>query len=242
MNKIILHNGRSGSTYLYLVLDRYYRAMHGDTSEGTFEQVFNRTYDLADCKYLGLNEFLVPELVDADITDKLVLTGRPGVKGTVDLLKHIEKTDDFTKTIRRQFVTRHMKTHKILLKYPLLSNPAPSWHADYISCERKDLKKQTISLYLSMTTGHYIFKKGDRKVEKLRRFIPDNETIDLWMKYVERNNETYRRLLPSNCLRVFMEDIEHKEPFEVLEWIGIKDWSDYLNKDFGVPIQKGWNA
>ena len=89
MNKIILHNGRSGSTYLYLVLDRYYRAMHGDTSEGTFEQVFNRTYDLADCKYLGLNEFLVPELVDADITDKLVLTGRPGVKGTVDLLKHI---------------------------------------------------------------------------------------------------------------------------------------------------------
>ena len=93
-----------------------------------------------------------------------------------------------------------------------------------------------------MTTGHYIFKKGDRRVEKLRRFIPDNETIDLWMKYVERNNETYRRLLPANCLRVFMEDIEHKEPFEVLEWIGIKDWSDYLNKDFGVPIQKGWNA
>ena len=92
--------------------------MHGDTSAGTFEQVCNRTYDLADCKYLGLNEFFGPELVDADITDKLVLTGRPGVKGTVDLLKHIEKTDDFTKTIRRHFVTRHMKTHKILLNYP----------------------------------------------------------------------------------------------------------------------------
>lgn len=242
MNKIILHNGRSGSTYLYLVLDRYYRAMHGDVSEGTFEQVFNRTYDLANCKYLGLNEFLVPELVDADMTDRLVLTGRPGVKGSLELVKHIEKTNDLTKTIRRQFVTRHMKTHKILLKYPLLSNPAPAWHADYISCERKDLKKQTISLYLSVLTGHYVFKKGDRRVEKLKKFMPDDETIDPWMKYVERNNEAYRRLLPAKCLRVFMEDIEHKEPFEVLEWIGIKDWSDYLNKDFGVPIQKGWNA
>ena len=141
--------------------------MHGDTSEGTFEQVFNRTYNLAECKYLGLNEFLVPELVDADITNKLVLTGRPGVKGTIDLLKHIEKTDDFTKTIRRQFVTSHMKTHKILLKYPLLSNPAPSWHADYISCERKNLKKQTISLYFNCIKGLMFFIKVIRKVKNL---------------------------------------------------------------------------
>ena len=242
MNKIILHNGRSGSTYLYLVLDRYYRAMHGDASEGTFEQVFNRTYDLNKCTYLGLNEFLVPDLVDADITDKLVLTGRPGVRGSIDLLNNVLKIDEATKKIRREFITSHMKTHKILLKYPLLSNPVPAWHAEYISCERKDLKKQTISLYLSMLTGHYVFKKGDKKAEKLRRFAPDEDTINRWMMYVGRNNDVYRKLLPKKCKRIFMEDIENKEPYEVLEWIGVKDWSDYLNKDFGVPVQKGWNA
>ena len=216
--------------------------MHGDTSEGTFEQVFNRTYDLADCKYLGLNEFLVPELVDATITDKLVLTKKPNVRGSISLLKHIEKKNNFTKTIRRQFITKHMQTHKILLKYPLLSNPAPTWHAQYISCERKNLKKQTISLYLSMFTGHYVFKKGDKKTKKLKKFAPDKETINFWMKYVEKRNEAYRKLLPANCLRIFMEDIENKKPYEVLEWIGVKDWNDYLNKDFGVPIQKGWSA
>ena len=215
--------------------------MHGDTSEGTFEQVFNRTYDLDNCKYLGLNEFLVPDLVDASITDKLVLTGRPGVRGSIELLNNVLRIDESTKKERREFLTSHMETHKILLKYPLLSNPAPSWHADYISCERKDLKKQTISLYLSMLTGHYVFKKGDRSIDKLKKFTPDEDTINRWMMYVGRNNEAYRRLLPANCLRIFMEDIEHKEPFEVLEWIGIKDWSNYLNKDFGVPIQKGWS-
>ena len=249
MSKIILHNGRCGSTYLDLVMDRYYRAVHGDTSEGTFEQVFNRTYDLDNCKYLGLNEFLVPELVDASIADKLILTGKPGIKGgkynykgTFDLLDSIEKTKDHIKTVRRDFITKYMKTHTILLKYPLLSNPAPAWQAESISCERKDLKKQTISLYLSMATGHYVFKKGDRKVEKLRRFTPDEDTVNRWMVYVEKNNEKYRKLLPTNCKRVFMEDIEHQDPFEVLEWVGIKDWSDYLNKDFCVPIQKGWSS
>ena len=133
----------------------------------------------------------MPELVDADITNKLVLTGRPGVKGTIDLLKHIEKTDDFTKTIRRQFVTSHMKTHKILLKYPLLSNPAPSWHADYISCERKNLKKQTISLYLSVLTGHYVIKKVHKRVKKLKSFKPDKKTIDIWINYVKKNNVSF---------------------------------------------------
>ena len=114
-------------------------------------------------------------------------------------------------------------------------------HASIVS----NLKQGSIKLYGNINLDEAqkeVFKKGDRKVEKLRRFTPDEDTVNRWMVYVEKNNEKYRKLLPTNCKRVFMEDIEHKEPFEVLEWVGIKDWSDYLNKDFCVPIQKGWSS
>ena len=64
MTKIILHNGRCGSTYIYLVLDRYYRAKYGDDSEGDFNSIYERLYDFNVEKYAGLHEYLVPEIVE----------------------------------------------------------------------------------------------------------------------------------------------------------------------------------
>ena len=34
----------------------------------------------------------------------------------------------------------------VVLKYPLLTNPKPEWDVDYISCERRDTRKQLKSL------------------------------------------------------------------------------------------------
>ena len=65
MSKVILHNGRCGSTYLYLCMDRYYRAREGDNSLGDFMSIYERDYDLNKCKYVGLNEFLVPEVINS---------------------------------------------------------------------------------------------------------------------------------------------------------------------------------
>ena len=64
MTKIILHNGRCGSTFLYLVLDRYYRARQGDDSVGNFESIYESLYDFNVEKSAGLNEYLVPEITD----------------------------------------------------------------------------------------------------------------------------------------------------------------------------------
>ena len=76
MSKVILHNARCGSTYLYLVLDRYYRAKEGDNSEGSFNSIYDREYNLNNCNYIGLNDFLVPELIKTKFDEnKLIVNG-----------------------------------------------------------------------------------------------------------------------------------------------------------------------
>ena len=136
-----------------------------------------------------------------------------------------------------------MRECDVVLKYPMLTNPKPEWDADYISCERRDVRKQTKSLMTSMITGRFHFAPGEeKKRERLKKFGPRPGLLDAWTKDVERSWQVYRAMKPKRCQTLFMEDFENLKPFEVLELIGIMDWSKYLDKGFDVPIRKGWHA
>jgi hypothetical protein len=225
-------------------MDRYYRAREGDD---TTDHLYDRIYNLNDCNYVGLNEFLLPELLDlTENKNILILKERKRIKGNINKrgpLHNLMVTtkDKDSASDRRAMIDKLLKTHFVLLKYPLLTNPEPKWDVDYISCERRDIRKQTKSLYLSMTTGYYHFKKGDeKKIERLRKFGPRPELLDSWTKDMEKSWEVYRALKPKTAQTVFMEDFEDLKPFEILEMIGIMDWGKYLNKNFDVPIRKAW--
>tara|TARA_R100001143_G_C3355437_1_gene132017 strand:- start:482 stop:1165 length:684 start_codon:yes stop_codon:yes gene_type:complete len=225
-------------------MDRYYRAREGDD---TTDHLYDRIYNLNDCNYVGLNEFLLPELLDlTENKNILILKERKRIKGNINKrgpLHNLMLTtkDKDSASDRRAMIDKLLKTHFVLLKYPLLTNPEPKWDVDYISCERRDIRKQTKSLYLSMTTGYYHFKKGDeKKIERLRKFGPRPELLDSWTKDMEKSWEVYRALKPKTAQTVFMEDFEDLKPFEILEMIGIMDWGKYLDKNFDVPIRKAW--
>ena len=73
---------------------------------------------------------------------------------------------DFTRGTREKetrilLLKKLLNSHSILLKYPLRNSPRIKFDADYISCERRDVRAQTRSLYLSTTTGYYHFGVGD---------------------------------------------------------------------------------
>lgn len=253
MTKIILHNGRCGSTYLYLCMDRYYRAREGDDSVGSFDSIYEREHDLSKCNYIGLNEFLVPEVIDSVYYNGVLITNSPGrqaargkehKRGELHNVMFTTMEPDTTaKQMRRQILNELLRKNFVLLKYPLLTNPKPEWNADYISCERKSVRAQTKSLYLSMTTGHYHFGPGDeKKIQRLKKFGPRPDVLERWTQDMERSWEVYRLLKPKRCQTVFMEEFENSKPYEVLEMVGLNDWHKYLDKNFDVPIRKAWST
>ena len=253
MSKVILHNGRCGSTYLYLCMDRYYRAREGDNSLGDFMSIYERDYDLNKCKYVGLNEFLVPEVINSVYYNNTLMTSSPartearGKEERRGELHNVMYTtmvpDSYEKEIRRYIVKNTMQDHFVLLKYPLLTNPKTNFDADYISCERADVRAQTRSLYLAMTTGYYHIGPGEeRKIQRLSKFEPGMEVLDRWTYDMEKSWEAYRAMKPKQCQTFFMEDFENLKPYQVLEMVGLNDWNKYLDKNFDVPIRKVWST
>ena len=254
MTKIILHNSRCGSTYVYLVLDRYYRAKHGDDSEGSFKSIYEKIYNFDEEKYVGLHEYLVPEIVEQVYYNDSLWVWSPSRTETIkkvnnwDLEKDIKAIfqsagDSPEKKERRSLVSRLINTHDVVLKYPLLTNPKPEWDVDYISCERRDTRKQLKSLITSMITGRFHFAPGEeKKRDRLKKFGPRPGTLDYWTKSIERSWDAYRAIKPKRCQTIYMEDFENLKPFEVLELVGIMDWSKYLDKGFDVPVRKAWHA
>ena len=251
MTKIILHNGRCGSTYIYLVLDRYYRARYGDDSVGDFESIYERVYDFSVEEYAGLNEYLVPEIVEQVYYNDALWVYRNKLKPKEDvagpghnvMYTTMNMLDSSEKRSRRRTIDWMLKNKlNVLLKYPLLTNPQPEWDVDYISCERRDVRNQTKSLYLSTTTGHYHFgPDDDRLIQRLKKFGPRPDTLERWTQDMEKAWEAYRYMKPKRCQTLFMEDFQDLKPFEVLEMIGIMDWDKYLDKNFDVPIRKAWS-
>ena len=59
-------------------MDRYYRAREGDDSVGSFDSIYEREHDLSKCNYIGLNEFLVPEVIDSVYYNGVLITNSPG--------------------------------------------------------------------------------------------------------------------------------------------------------------------
>lgn len=253
MTKIILHNGRCGSTYMYLVIDRYYRAKYGDNSMGDHTSIYERLYDFNVDKYAGLNEYLVPEVTNTVFYNDTMWVwspvrsgGRKKIRGknVSEVLYHTQTTNDSSEKInRRKIITDLIKNIDVVLKYPLLTNPKPTWDVDYISCERKDIEKQTRSIYLSVTTGYYHFSEGQEKIrDRLKKFKPNQEVLNNLTKKTKESWNLYRSIKPKRCQTFFMEDFENLKPFEVLEMIGITDWGKYLDKNFDVPIRKAWHS
>ena len=67
MKQIILHTGRCGSTKLWAILDRYYRAKYNnDTKEGSLKRL-DRRYNLLEDNYWGLFEFYAPRFSELRI-------------------------------------------------------------------------------------------------------------------------------------------------------------------------------
>ena len=140
-------------------------------------------------------------------------------------------------------MSKLITTHDVVLKYPLLTNPKPEWDVDYISCERRNKRKQLKSLITSMITGRFHFAPGEeKKRDRLKKFGPRSDVLDRWIKSLENSWEAYRSMKPKRCQTIFMEDFENLKPFEVLEMIGIMDWDKYLDKGFDVPVRKSWHA
>ena len=239
---------------MYLVLDRYYRAKHGDGSEGDLNSIYERLYNFDVEKYAGLHEHLVPEIVEQVYYNDVLWVWSPSRTETIkkvnnwDLDKDVKAIfhgaeDSPEKKQRRRLVSKLITTHDVVLKYPLLTNPKPEWDVDYISCERRNVRQQTNSLYLSMTTGRFHFAPGEeKKRDRLKRFVPRTDLLDRWAKDMEKSWELYRALKPKTAQTIFMEDFENLKPFEVLEMVGIMDWNKYLDKGFDVPIRKAWHG
>ena len=252
MSKIIIHNGRCGSTFVYLCMDRYYRAAQGDNSLGNFMSIYERTYDLDNCTYVGLNDFLEPDLVKIIYCNDTLITQPPariGARGTEIirgplhnvLLAPTRNTRE--KETRILLLKKLLNSHSILLKYPLINNTKINFDADYISCERRDVRAQTRSLYLSTTTGYYHFGVDDEnKIKKLSKFAPNDETLERWLYDVKASWKKYSKIKPKKCQTIFMEDFENLQPYEILELVGLNDWHKYLDKSFKVPIRKGWSS
>ena len=151
--------------------------------------------------------------------------------------------DSPEKKERRKLVSKLITTHDVVLKYPLLTNPKPEWDVDYISCERRNKRKQLKSLITSMITGRFHFAPGEeKKRDRLKKFGPRSDVLDRWIKSLENSWEAYRSMKPKRCQTIFMEDFENLKPFEVLEMICIMDCDKYLDKGFDVPVRKSWHA
>jgi len=233
-------------------MDRYYRAAQGDNSLGDFISIYERTYDLDNCTYVGLNDFLEPDLVKIIYYNDTLITQPPariGARGTEIIRGPLHNVllaptrNTHEKETRILLLKKLLNSHSILLKYPLINNTRINFDADYISCERRDVRAQTRSLYLSTTTGYYHFGVDDEnKIKKLSKFAPEDKVLDRWIYDVKASWKKYSKIKPKKCQTIFMEDFENLQPYEILELVGLNDWHKYLDKDFKVPIRKGWSS
>ena len=110
---------------MYLVLDRYYRAKHGDNSEGSFEAIYERLYDLNVEKYVGLFEYLVPEIIEQVYYNNAIWVSSPSRTETIKKVKgwNLETdikaifqsaTDSPEKVERRKFISRLINTLSLI--------------------------------------------------------------------------------------------------------------------------------
>jgi hypothetical protein len=248
-SKIIIHSGRCGSTLLFNVLDRYYRAKHNnDKSLGTLESISDRQHFIVPegPDYLGLNEFMCSDFIKAKLHKVMLVTRAKIIKGepTRRTLQQTdgdwEKRSELFKLLLNFAHTYQNKS--LLMKYPLLAGKATFGCDQWINVERKDLKAQARSMYLSFTTGRYHVKAGDNKASRYAQFEPSIDVLEAWTADLMKAKMKYKEILDqkSNVKTYYYEDFVDLSTHEILEMYGIKDWQNYLEPNFKISTGKVW--
>ena len=188
MKQIILHTGRCGSTKLWAILDRYYRAKYNnDTKEGSLKRL-DRRYNLLEDNYWGLFEFYAPRFSELRIKYPY-LTIRVRKKNGLYPKFDITPEQDLDETKLRfelwdyvhHITCDHFKKN-YLIKYPpymptydeeqkyfkgeisLDDFPLhipPTYGTDFIVLRRKNKIKQGISRWLTRKSGLMIRERDN---------------------------------------------------------------------------------
>ena len=188
MKQIILHTGRCGSTKLWAILDRYYRAKYNnDTKEGSLKRL-DRRYNLLEDNYWGLFEFYAPRFSELRIKypyltirvrkknglyPKFDITPEQDLEETKlrfalwDYVHHIT-CDHFKKNYLIKYPPymptydeeqKYFKGEISLDDFPL--HIPPTYGTDFIVLRRKNKIKQGISRWLTRKSGLMIRERDN---------------------------------------------------------------------------------
>ena len=249
--EIIVHAGRCGSTLLFNVLDRYYRAKYNnDNTVGDLSSLSNREYLINGPGYMGLNEFMYSDFIDAELNEDVLKTKVKVIKG--EQKRKIESqpvknvyqalqqgNDDWEK---RSKIFKEIKNKNLLMKYPLLMGSTTFDCDTYIHVERKDAEAQARSMYLCFTTGRYHVRSGDNKASRYTKFEPSSAVLAAWTGDLEKARAAYKKALSSydNITTYYYEDFCDLDTHEILEMHNILDWKNYLEANFEISTGRVW--
>ena len=196
MKQIILHTGRCGSTKLWAILDRYYRAKYsGDNTEGSLKKL-NRRYNLLEDNYFGLFEFYSPRFCEMRVKYPW-LSVRVKQKDGLYPGHNITPEQDREWTNLRfeawdyvHHITCDHFSKNYLIKYPPFSptyeeerayhegrmkledfemNIPPTDGTDFIVLRRRNKIEQGMSRWLTQKTNLYFTERERDKTELVER-------------------------------------------------------------------------
>ena len=98
---------------MYLVLDRYYRAKHGDDSEGSFKSIYEKIYNFDEEKYVGLHEYLVPEIVEQVYYNDSLWVWSPSRTETIKKVNNWDLEKDIKAIFKVQVIHQRKKNEEV---------------------------------------------------------------------------------------------------------------------------------
>jgi hypothetical protein len=196
MKQIILHTGRCGSTKLWAILDRYYRAKYsGDNTEGSLKKL-NRRYNLLEDNYFGLFEFYSPRFSEMRVKYPHLTIRVKQVDGLYPGHNISPEQDKLWTDLRFEawdyvhHITCDHFNKSYLIKYPPFSptyeeerayhegrmkledfkyNMPPTDGTDFIVLRRRNKIEQGISRWLTQKTNLYFSERERDKTELVER-------------------------------------------------------------------------
>ena len=196
MKQIILHTGRCGSTKLWAILDRYYRAKYsGDNTEGSLKKL-NRRYNLLEDNYFGLFEFYSPRFSEMRVKYPHLTIRVKQVDGLYPGHNISPEQDKLWTDLRFEawdyvhHITCDHFNKSYLIKYPPFSptyeeerayhegrmkledfkyNMPPTDGTDFIVLRRRNKIEQGISRWLTQKTNLYFSERERDKTELVKR-------------------------------------------------------------------------
>ena len=196
MKQIILHTGRCGSTKLWAILDRYYRAKYSnDNTEGSIKKL-NRRYNLLEDNYFGLFEFYNPRFSEMRVKYPHLTIRVKQVDGLYPGHNISPEQDKLWTDLRFEawdyvhHITCDHFNKSYLIKYPPFSptyeeerayhegrmkledfkyNMPPTDGTDFIVLRRRNKIEQGISRWLTQKTNLFFAERDRDKTELIER-------------------------------------------------------------------------